>query len=107
MNSMEKKKIEELFPNLSKVITEGSTKTVKLDRAIPGSERKYAGFNPQATDFIRRCSTNEEAHQIIDYLEKRGEIAKEEADSFREKLEKEGLSAFGEHKDVDFYHKNK
>lgn len=107
MNSMEKKKIEELFPNLSKEITEGSTKVVKLDRAIPGSERKYAGFNPEATDFIRRCTTDEEAHQIIDYLEKRGEISNEEADSLREKLEKEGLPAFGEHKEADFYHKNK
>jgi len=106
MNSMEKKKIEELFPNLTKEIKEGSTKIVKLDRALPGSQRKWAGFNPEAIDFLRRCTKKEEAHEVIDYLEKRGEISQEKADMFREKLENEGLSAFGKHKDQDFYHKN-
>lgn len=104
---MEKKKIEELFPNLTKEIEEGSTKVVKLDRALPGSERKYAGFNPEAIDFLRRCTKKEEAQEVIDYLEKRGEISQEKAYIFREKLEKEGLTSFGEHKDIDFYHKNK
>lgn len=104
---MEKKKIEELFPNLTKEIVEGSDKIVKLDRALPGSERKWVGYNPDAIDFIRRCNKKEEAHEVIDYLEKREEISKQKADIFREKLEKEGLSAFGEHKEKDFYHRNK
>jgi hypothetical protein len=104
---MEKKKIEELFPNLIKEIVEGTDTTIKLDRALPGSERKWAGYNPDAVDFLSRCKKDEEAHEVIDYLEKRGEISREEAEEYREKLEKEGLGAFGEHKDRDYYHRNK
>lgn len=104
---MEKKKIEELFPNLVKEIEEGLDKSIKLDRALPGSERKWAGYNPDVIDFLRRCKTNDEAHEIIDYLEKRGEISGEKADELRRKLDEEGIKSFGEYKDMDFYHKNK
>ncbi len=45
--------------------------------------------NPTAIDFIRRCSTKEEAIEIIHYLLERDEISKGEARSYEKELEKD------------------
>lgn len=46
--------------------------------------------NPTTLDFIRRCSTKEEAIEIINYLLEREEISKEKAVSYKNQLKKEG-----------------
>lgn len=44
---------------------------------------------PKAMDFIRRCSTKEEAKEILEYLLKRGELSEEKATSIKKELKKE------------------
>ena len=61
------------------------------------------GFIPQAVDFIRRAKTEQEAEEIIDYLEKKGEITTTEAHKLRKQLKEKGLSSFGEHKQPGYY----
>jgi len=49
--------------------------------------------NPKSIDFIRRCSTNEEAIEILDYLLEREEISREEYKKIKDKIDK-GLEKF-------------
>ena len=47
-------------------------------------------INPGAIDFLRRCTTNEEAFEIIDFLLQRNELTREEYDEFYCKIVQEG-----------------
>jgi len=73
-----------------------------------GSRRRdpLRGYIPTATDFIRRARSVDEALEVIDYLERKGDITKDEASKLREKLLKEGLEAFGPHVDYGHYLKH-
>lgn len=67
-------------------------------------EKDYLrGFDPQAIDFIRRAKTNNEAVDVLNYLEKRGEITPEDCQSLKNQLERDGLASFGEHKQDGYY----
>ena len=46
--------------------------------------------NPGAIDFLRRCTTNEEAFEIIDFLLRRKELTGEEYDELHSKIVQEG-----------------
>jgi len=47
-------------------------------------------INPGAIDFLRRCTTNEEAFEIIDYLLQRKELTQQEYDEFHDQIVQEG-----------------
>ena len=64
----------------------------------------WKGYNPNYRDFLARAKTREECFEIIDYLEKRGEIAEELADELRERTKKFGPQSFGT-RDKDYYSK--
>ncbi len=101
-----------LFPHLAKEMESGRSRVTTADvegvqeQRPDGSERKWAGYVPDAVDFIRRCETREQAEEIIDYLEKRGETPPERAAELRRQLEDKGLESFGSRKEEGFYHKN-
>ncbi len=59
--------------------------------------------NPGCVDFIRRCTTKEDAIEIIEYLFNRGEITEDEADEYRIQLEEKGLESFGPRKTAGYY----
>ncbi len=110
---MEKKDFKRLFPHIADEIETGASK-VDLSKAIKpprstepsyAEDRKYAGFQPNAVDFIRRCRTSQEAEEIINYLEKKGDISKEEAKELLKQLKENGLRSFGPHKEPGFYEK--
>jgi hypothetical protein len=103
---MQKRQFKELYPHLAEEIEEGtSLADVSFDPSEEQPERKYQGYEPGPMDFLRRCSTKQQATEIIDYLEKRGEISKQEANEFRSQLKKYGLKAFGKKKQIGFYEK--
>ena len=64
---------------------------------------KLRHFNPCAVDFIRRCDTEAQAEEIIDYLQKKGEITNEYAEELRCKLKQEGVRSFGPKKEENYY----
>jgi hypothetical protein len=110
---MEKKDFRRLFPHIADEMETGASK-VDLREAIepppstePGyaEDRKYAGFTPGAVDFIRRCRKPKEAEEIISFLEKKGDIKKDEANALRKQLRDSGLKSFGPHKGPGFYEK--
>ena len=106
IKAMEKKQFREKYPNLAQEIDTGkSLVDIDFDEDEEKTERKYAGYDPSALDFIRRCKTKEQAEEIINYLEKRRELQKAEADELRKALKKSGLKAFGPAKGVSHYEK--
>jgi hypothetical protein len=64
---------------------------------------KLRHFNPSAVDFIRRCDTDEQAQEIISYLQKKGELTQEQAKELECKLKRDGVRSFGSKKDTNYY----
>jgi len=97
------KKFRTLFPNLAKEILNGEGKSVKLEFIRRRRPDPWRGYNPSIYDFIRRAKTIEEALEVVDYMERRGEISKEEADKIRRQLKEKGLRSFGPRKESGYY----
>ncbi|NHJ48674.1 MAG: DUF2095 domain-containing protein [Asgard group archaeon] len=64
---------------------------------------RLAGFDPTAIDFIRRCDTEEQAKEIIDFLEQKGDVDSIEAKKLRNQLTAKGLRSFGPKKEKGHY----
>jgi len=88
------KRFKELFPHLAKEILEGPPRI---------GRDPLEGFLPGPVDYIRRCRTVKEAEEVIDYLERKGEISKEEAERLRRQLREKGLESFGPRKTPGYY----
>lgn len=100
---MEKDRFRKLFPHLAEEL-EGNESKVAIavkDR----QERKWAGYTPDIVDFLRRCDTDEQGKEIIDYLEKKGEISQDRALKLKEQLREEGIRSFGSRKQEGYYTK--
>jgi hypothetical protein len=105
-------RFRKLFPHLAEEMESGRSRVKVADvedgpsGTGKGPKRKWAGYDPDATDFIRRCSTEEEAEEIIAYLDERGEITPKRASELRSQLREKGLESFGSRKEAGFYHRN-
>ncbi|MFX0041425.1 MAG: DUF2095 family protein [Candidatus Hodarchaeota archaeon] len=102
--SYDKIELDEYLPHLMSEVSE-SKKSLKIDsvkfkieqefeETIDNSNNYYPEelYNPKAIDFIRRCTKDEEAIEILDYLLRRKELTKEEYTLFKSQiLQKDGL----------------
>jgi len=108
---MEKKDFRRLFPHIADEVETGRSKVDIAKAEEPPrstepsykAERKYAGYDPTAVDFIRRCKTSKQAEEIIDFMERRGEVLREEARALRSQLREKGLRSFGPPKKLGYY----
>lgn len=95
------------FPNLTKEFS--GPGTVKIDAARSSAEEadKVAhdrgGYEPTAIDFIRRCKTDSQALDVIDFLEKKGDITRDYAKRLRSQIAVSGLGSFGKHREPGCY----
>ena len=102
-------KIKKIFPNLAKEIEKTPMKiqmdSVRIDVKIGESIafKNFMGYNPDVIDFLRRCNTEAEAEDILDYLEKRGEISTKYAKQIRNQLKDKGIRSFGAKKEDNYY----
>jgi hypothetical protein len=120
--AIDKKSVKKMFPHLYNELESGEVKvpinSVRKDaEAIENAEGeevdfeptvfpdKLRHFNPSAVDFIRRCDTEAQAEEIIAYLQKKGEITKENADELRGQLKRDGVRSFGPKKEEYYYFK--
>jgi len=107
--SVEKEKFRTMFPHLAKEIeTQESRISVSSirsdeDAGEKAASRKFDGYNPDVIDFIRRCDVEEQAEEIIEYLEKRHEISRKYAIQLRKQLKDKGVRSFGPKKEEDYY----
>lgn len=120
---MEEKELEK-YPHLKKELENDKTKKINLEfvtaeqaeeieaelkeqaeqTTIQRQERDiFDGYNPTVVDFIRRCDTEEEALEIIEYMEKTDQITSKEADDLRKQLNNSGVRSFGEKKEKGYY----
>jgi hypothetical protein len=128
--AIDKKSIKKIFPHLYEELETGEVKVpinavrknpVEAEAAAVGEEYvdcteeefvspsetpdKLRHFNPSAVDFIRRCDTEAQAEEIINYLQKKGEITKENAQEMRCQLKRDGVRSFGPKKEEYHYFK--
>ncbi len=106
-----RKSFKKMFPKLSEELEGESNKVpinaVRIDReeTEKTDSNRFHNYNPTVVDFIRRCDTEKQAKEIIAYVEKKGEITKENAAKLRNQLEKEGVRSFGPKKEDNYYFK--
>ncbi|MBS7615907.1 DUF2095 family protein [Candidatus Bathyarchaeota archaeon] len=101
-----------MFPNLARELESGENKvcmnSVRTD-AKAGEKiasKQFTHYDPDVIDFIRRCDTEEQAEEIINYMEKRGEITKDYANKLRKQLKDKGVRSFGPKKEENYYLKH-
>ncbi|MFX1315883.1 MAG: DUF2095 family protein [Promethearchaeota archaeon] len=101
--SYDKSELDEYLPHLMSEVSK-SKKSLKIDSVkfklekeseeIQNSNKFYPEelYNPKAIDFIRRCTYDEEAIEILDYLLRRKELSSEEYKLFKNQIsKKDGL----------------
>jgi hypothetical protein len=104
-NPMEKERFKKLFPHLAEEL-DGNVSKVVIE--VEGkSSRKWVGFIPDIVDFFRRCDTDEQGEEIIEYLEKKGEITQDRALELMKQLREKGIRSFGGKKGEGYYHRDR
>jgi len=126
--AIDKKSIKKIFPHLYQELENGEVKVpinavrknpeeaeetavgeececTEEEFICPETPDKLRHFNPSAVDFIRRCDTEVQAEEIIAYLQKKGEITKEDAEKMRCQLKRDGVRSFGPKKEEYHYFK--
>jgi hypothetical protein len=105
--------LRKMFPNLEKELQRdenrvqvNSVRTSRRDAEKVATSRGFDNYVPDVTDFIRRCDTEEQAEEIICYLERRGEIDNRYARKLRKQLRGKGVRSFGNKKSQDHYLKH-
>ena len=107
----DKETFKKLFPNLAKELDSKEHKvainSVRTDiqTGEKASTQRFAHYMPDVIDFIRRCDTEEQAKEIIDFMEKRGEIERQYAKKLRKQLREKGVRSFGPKKEENYYFK--
>jgi hypothetical protein len=96
------------FPKLSHEI-ERRTSVVRIGAVRSDSKEAekavhcVQGYEPTAIDYLRRCENDEQALEIINFLEEKGEIDASYARKLREQLTRHGLRSFGKKKESGYY----
>ncbi|QDA31555.1 DUF2095 domain-containing protein [Thermococcus indicus] len=102
----EREEFERTFPALAREL-EGEGVPIEAYRTDEGEEMDFSGYNPTVIDFLRRCSTDDEALEIINWMEERGEITHEMAKELRITLVEKGVRAFGSKKEWGWYERHR
>jgi len=91
------------YPNLTKEL-ENEGIQVDSVRSLPEeAEKAFHSYEPTVIDFLRRCDTEEQGLEIINYLKKRNEISEEYANELKVQLQKKGIRSFGPKKEKGCY----
>lgn len=106
---IDKRRFRKMFPHLAKEL-EGEEQRVTInsirsdvetgEKAAPN---KFATYMPDVISFIRRCDNEQQAEEIIDYLEKRGEVSHNYAQRLKRQLKERGVRSFGTKKEEGYY----
>jgi len=100
MTDLDREEFKRKYPNLARELEEEAGK-VQIEN-VQRSD-KFQGYTPTTIDYLRRCDTEEQAIQTIEYLEGRKEITHEYAEELRKQLKEKGVRSFGPKKEEDYY----
>jgi hypothetical protein len=108
--TLDKGTFKKMFPHLAEEIDEAKSKvdinSIQSDPTTGDRVRAskcFDDYNPTAIDFLCRCDNAKQAEEIIDYLEKRGEIDHKYVQKLREQLKKKGIRSFGTKREEGYY----
>ena len=108
---IEKEHLKKIFPNLAREL-EGGEPTISitsirsnLQSEEGASSERFSSYMPDVIDFLRRCDNDQQAEEIINYLENRGELDGQYARKLRSQLKERGVRSFGSRKEEDYYSK--
>jgi len=106
---VDKTTFKKMFPNLAEEI-KGDKSKVRINsvRSDPkagekAASKRFDNYIPDVIDFIRRCDNEKQAEEIIDYMEKRGEIDHKYAQKLKTQLKKKGVRSFGPKREEGYY----
>lgn len=109
---LDKETFRKLFPNLAEEL-ESSKHNVAVNSVRTNAQageraasKRFVHYMPDVIDFIRRCDTEEQAEEVINFMEKRGEIEKQYAKKLRRQLKEKGVRSFGSKKEENYYFKH-
>jgi len=107
----DREEFERRFPALARELEAGGIpidafRTDEEEAEMEAEPRSFAGYEPTVIDFLRRCETDDEALEIINWMEERGEITPEMARELRVTLAKKGVRAFGPKKEWGWYERH-
>ena len=95
------------YPNLIKEWGKTGTVGIKAVRTSVEEAEKVThsmqGYEPTPIDYIRRCENDDQALEIINFLEERGEIGASYARRLRTQLVERGLRSFGKQRKPGCY----
>lgn len=100
MVDLDREEFKRKYPNLAMELEEGTGKVQIESVQRPD---KFRGYTPTPIDYLRRCDTEEQAIQTIEYLEGRKEITREYAEELRKQLKEKGVRSFGPKREEDYY----
>lgn len=107
MSERARKELRRNYPNLAEEL--GRIGTVRVD-AVRTSHREaekvahsVQDYKPTIIYFIRRCENDDQALEIINFLEERSEIESSYAQRLRVQLVERGLRSFGKRRKFGCY----
>lgn len=106
---IDERRFKKMFPHLAEEMGmgENNVQIASVRSDAEAGERaassQFDGYNPDVIDFLRRCNNQNQAVEIIAYLENRSEISREYAARLRRQLKEKGLRSFGPKKEDDYY----
>ena len=101
---IDKEEFKKKYKNLAKEMGIKEDNTSKISIKNEGLKKdKFRDYNPDITDFLRRCKNEEEAIEITKYLDKRKIITSMEASQLKKRIRAEGIRSFGSKKDENYY----
>lgn len=106
---IDRDRVKKIFPHLADELERGEVKIgIRSVRSDAEAGEKitlshFTGYVPDVTDFLHRCDTEEQAVEIIDFMEERKEISTEYAEKLRKQLKEKGVRSFGPKKEHDYY----
>jgi hypothetical protein len=110
---LDKESLKKMFPNLAKEIGSAENKvsinSVRTDDEAGEkhvAKGNFVHYVPDVIDFLRRCDTDQQAEEVIAYVERRGEIDKQYATKLKKQLKEKGVRSFGVKKEQDYYLKH-
>ncbi|MHA1786191.1 MAG: DUF2095 family protein [Candidatus Helarchaeota archaeon] len=96
------------FPHLAKEIRRKkednlSIESIRFDSNELSESDESELKNPDVISFLRRCDTDEQGIEIIDYMLNKKEISPDLAESLKIQLKANGIRSFGAKKEIGYY----
>ncbi|MEM2871360.1 MAG: DUF2095 family protein [Candidatus Caldarchaeum sp.] len=67
------------------------------------AEKEASARTPTVIDYLRRCDTDEQGREVVEYLLSRGELSKDYAEILLSQLKEKGIRSFGSRKELGHY----